>query len=59
MDQAAMRDDLWDIDTEDKPLKEKTKIMKTWDTYPKAENEHSAIDDARWNKKLYEFLQTI
>lgn len=27
--------------------------------YPTQENEHSAIDDARWNKKLYEFLQTI
>ena len=27
--------------------------------YPKQENEHSAIDDARWNKKLYEFLNTL
>lgn len=27
--------------------------------YPKQDNEHLAIDDARWNKKLYEFLQTI
>lgn len=27
--------------------------------YPTHENEHSAIDDARWNKKLYDFLQTF
>lgn len=27
--------------------------------YPKQENEHSAIDDARWNYKLYYFLQKI
>lgn len=25
--------------------------------YPKQENEHNALADARWNKKLYEFLQ--
>ena len=28
-------------------------------TYPKQENEHNALDDARWNKKLYEFLNKI
>lgn len=27
--------------------------------YPKQENEHSAICDARWNKKLHEFLKSI
>jgi len=26
--------------------------------YPKQENEHNALDDARWNKALYEFLLT-
>lgn len=30
--------------------------MKNHSKYPKQENEHSAIDDARWNKKLYDFL---
>lgn len=24
--------------------------------YPKQNNEHNALDDARWNKKLYDFL---
>lgn len=27
--------------------------------FPKQQNEHSALDDAKWNKKLYEFLQAI
>ena len=27
--------------------------------YPKQTNEHSAIHDARWNKQLYEFLNTL
>lgn len=27
--------------------------------YPKQENEHNALADARWNKKLYDFLQNI
>lgn len=27
--------------------------------YPKQENEHDALSDARWNKKLYEFLEKI
>lgn len=27
--------------------------------YPTQENEHNALDDARWNKKLHEFLKSI
>ena len=27
--------------------------------YPEQENEHNALDDARWNKKLFNFLNTI
>lgn len=27
--------------------------------YPKQENKHNALADARWNKKLYEFLKNI
>jgi hypothetical protein len=27
--------------------------------YPKQENEHNALADARWNKKLYEFLSKL
>lgn len=38
---------------------EKIKLLKVHPKFPVQKNEHSAIDDARWNKKLYEFLQTI
>jgi len=27
--------------------------------YPKQENEHNALDDAKWNKKLYEFIKQL
>lgn len=33
--------------------------IKTRIGFPKQENEHSAIHDARWNKKLHEFLKSI
>lgn len=33
--------------------------LKEMPNYPKQENEHNALADARWNKKLYEFLQNI
>ena len=33
--------------------------LKDLPDYPKQENEHNALADARWNKKLYEFLKAI
>jgi hypothetical protein len=33
--------------------------IKQHSNYPTQEKEHNALEDARWNKKLYEFLQTI
>lgn len=33
--------------------------IKNKQSYPKQENEHLAIDDARWNKKLYDFLNSF
>jgi hypothetical protein len=38
---------------------EKLKRLKELDEYPKQTNEHNALDDAKWNKKLYEFINTI
>jgi len=35
------------------------KMLKSDPTYPKQENEHNALDDARWNKKLHEFIKNI
>ena len=33
--------------------------LKDHPNYPKQYNEHNALQDARWNKKLYEFLQKL
>ncbi len=31
--------------------------IKTWNNYPTQENEHNALDDAKWNMKLHKFLE--
>jgi len=33
--------------------------LKSSEDYPKEENEHNALSDAKWNKRLFEFLQTL
>jgi hypothetical protein len=33
--------------------------LKLLNDYPKQINEHNALSDARWNKQLYEFLNTL
>lgn len=33
--------------------------LKDFSGYPKQENNHNALADARWNKKLYEFLNNL
>lgn len=35
------------------------KAMKLHEDFPKQENEHNALADARWNKKLHEFLNSL
>ena len=30
-----------------------------YNIYPKQTNEHNALADARWNKQLYNFLNTL
>lgn len=40
-------------------FKEQLAYIKCRPNYPKQTNEHSAIHDARWNKELYEFLQSL
>lgn len=42
-----------DIDTFDKRLA----IIKHNKNYPKLQNEHNALADAKWNKQLHEFLE--
>ena len=40
-------------------LQERIDSIKIHPDYPKQENEHNALADARWNKKLYEFLKNL
>ena len=39
-------------------INEKLNFLKDVDKYPKQENEHNALNDAKWNKKLYKFIKT-
>jgi len=39
-----------------------TGIMERWKlkpNYPKQQNEHNALDDARWNKRFFEYLTNL
>lgn len=40
-------------------LEGKIEYLKTNSKYPSQENEHNALDDAKWNLELYKFLKTI
>lgn len=40
-------------------LESKLKEIKRYKEYPKQENEHNALDDAKWNLELYKFLLSI
>lgn len=43
--------------TQDSTSEDRLKAIKNMDLYPKqGENEHNALSDARWNKKLHKFL---
>lgn len=43
----------------DKPLINMQKCIKDHPKYPKQTNEHNALADAKWNKQLYEFINTL
>lgn len=40
-------------------FKIRLELVKGMKGYPKQTNEHNALDDARWNKQLFEFLKTV
>lgn len=48
-----------DSTTKKYSLEEKLNKVKQHPDYPKQTNEHSAICDAKWNKQLHEFLNTL
>lgn len=37
-------------------LEQKIDLLKSHSAYPKQSNEHNALDDAKWNKRLFEYL---
>lgn len=41
------------------PIEDKIRLIKNFKDYPKQTNEHNALDDAKWNKRLYEFLVNL
>lgn len=40
-------------------FKDRLAALKNRPHYPKQDNEHNALDDAKWNYKLHQFLKTI
>lgn len=40
-------------------FKQRLEIIKEWKDYPKQENEHNALDDAKWNFELFKFLKSL
>lgn len=40
-------------------LESKLKEVKMYKSYPKQSNAHNALDDARWNKRLHDFIKTL
>lgn len=46
-------------DITDFSLESKILLIKKHPNYPKQINEHSALDDAKWNRDLFDFLNTI
>ena len=40
-------------------INEALELIKLDDNYPKQENEHNALDDAKWNLALYNFIKNI
>lgn len=43
----------------ERSIKGQVMEFKNLKNYPKQDNEHNALDDARWNKKLHEFIKSL
>lgn len=43
----------------ERSIKGQVESFKTFKGYPKQENEHNALADARWNRKLFDFLNKL
>lgn len=47
------------LNNKDNSFKYRLDFIKKLPNYPKQYNAHNALDDAKWNKKLYEFIKTL
>ena len=58
MNNICAKDENYEMARVDHPvtLDKKLKQVKNLSFYPKQENEHNALADARWNKKLHQFI---
>ena len=56
-----MSHDVFKYAADEYPQFNVTKVgsLKSHPDYPKQDNEHNALDDAKWNKKLHEFLKSL
>jgi hypothetical protein len=48
-----------DTDTHKHSHEEQLEKIKAHPDYPKQENEHNALADAKWNYEFYKFLQSL
>lgn len=51
--------DFMNKDNNDITLEEKLKHIKMHVSYPEQTNEHNALADAKWNRELYKFLESL
>lgn len=47
------------IDIKNWDKESKLELLKSQQGYPKQENEHNALADAKWNKKLHDFINSL
>mgnify|MGYP001601647450 CR=1 FL=1 len=58
LEKHGMKEHFEDLSTA--PLEYKLELFKKYHSkYPKQDNEHNALDDAKWNKKLYDFVNFL
>jgi hypothetical protein len=58
-DLKQMLDEQADYELPNLPKEDRVDVWKKSSNYPKQTNEHNALDDAIFNKKLYNFLKEL
>jgi len=52
-------EDMYNYSSKNNTIPNVELLIKGMKEYPKQQNEHNALDDARWNKKLHKFIKSI